>query len=378
MQRILSLAVPFALVAACGGASAPPVRQAPTVDVVRPVTREIVDWDEFTGRLEASESVDVRARVSGLLQSIHFDDGETVEQGQLLFVIDPRPFQAELDARLADAQVAQAARDLAHSNLERGRKLLSSNAIAAEDVESRAAALAETEAALAATNARVASAQLDVDFTRVTAPIAGHVSDHFVSIGNLISGGSASSTLLTTIVATDPIHCRIEANESTVLTYLRLNAAGKRKSARDYEAPVQLGLADETGFPHEGVLDFVDNRFDAGTATMRARARFANEDGLLFPGMFARIRITGEGAREALLVPDKAVQTTQTLRYLLVVDDKNVVQYRPVQTGSLTEDGLREITDGLNALDRVVAAGLFMARPGAVVTPNEVEAVSAR
>jgi len=380
MQRSTLLSVPLLLLAACGD-EAPPAPAAmprPTVEVVRPVVRDIVDWDEFTGRLEAIESVDVRARVSGLLESIHFEDGEEVEQGQLLFVIDPRPFQAELDARVADVQVAEAARNFARSNLERGRKLLESNAIAAEDVEGRSAALAETEAALEAARARVAAAQLDVDFTRVTAPIAGRASDHFVSVGNLISGGSAQSTLLTSIVSTDPIYCRIEADENLVLNYLRLNAAGKRQSSRDYEAPVQLGLADEEGFPHEGVLDFVDNRFDAGTATMRARARFDNPDSLLFPGMFARVRITGEGERQALLLPDKAVQTTQTLRYVLVVDETDVVQYRPVVVGALTPDGLREIKQGVGAEDRVVSSGLFFARPGTLVQPQELEAPAAR
>mgnify|MGYP003655322357 CR=1 FL=1 len=257
-------------------------------------------------------------------------------------------------------------------------RAVESRAIAAEDVDARTAALAETKAALQAARARVASAQLDVDFTRVTAPISGRVSDYFVSVGNLISGGSAQSTLLTTIVSTDPIFVRFEADENLVLNYLRLNAAGKRQSSRDYEAPVQLGLADEEGYSHEGVLDFVDNRFDAGTATMRARARFANPDKLLFPGMFARIRITGEGERAALLIPDKAVQTTQTLRYVLVVDETNVVQYRPVVIGTLTEDGMREIKEGITPEDRVVSSGLFFARPGALVQIRNAEASAAR
>ena len=377
MQSSSLVGLSFLLLAACSEPTTAATPPLPVVEVVQPVVRNILDWDQFTGRLEAVESVDLRARVSGLLDSIHFEDGEEVEQGQLLFVIDPRPFQATLDARLADVQVAEAAHDLAKSRAERGRELLESHAIAAEDVDARSAALAEAEAVLQAARARVASAQLDVDFTRVTAPIAGRVSDHYVSVGNLISGGSAQSTLLTTIVSTDPIYARFEADENLVLNYLRLNAAGKRQSSRDYEAPVQLGLADEEGYPHEGVLDFVDNRFDAGTATMRARARFTNPDSLLFPGMFARIRITGEGEREALLVTDKAVQTTQTLRFVLVVDEASVVQYRPVVIGTLTEDGLREIKEGVGPTDRVIAAGLFFARPGAVVEVREPEAPTA-
>lgn len=377
MQQNLFIGAPLLLLAACGdpeAAAGPSAAPLPSVEVVTPELRTIADWDEFTGRLEAVESVDVRARVSGLLESIHFEDGEIVEEGDLLFVIDPRPFQAELDARTADADLAQATLELARSNLERGRRLLESKAIPAEDVDARVAALAEAEAALAAARARVSAAQLDVDFTRVHAPVAGRVSDHYISVGNLISGGSAQSTLLTSIVSIDPIHARFEADENMVLSYLRLGAAGKRQSSREYEAPVQLGLADEDGFPHSGYIDFVDNRFDQGTATMRARARIPNPDGLLFPGMFARVRITGEAEREALLVPDKAVQTTQTLRYVLVVDDQDIVQYRPVVPGALTEDGMREIKEGLAAGERVVVAGLFFARPGARVHPTVAEA----
>ena len=375
LYRLALSSLAVAPLVACGAdeashAAPPP----PTVEYVLPIQREIVDWDEFTGRLEAVESVDVRARVSGYLESIHFEDGQVVEQGDLLFVIDPRPFQAELDMRVAEMEQLRVARDLAATNVERGRKLLESRAIAAEDVDVRESALAEAGAALLAAQARVDAAKLDVDFTHVTAPIAGRISDHFVSVGNLISGGDAQSTLLTTIVTMDPIHARIEADESTVLSYLRLNAAGKRQSARDYEAPVQLGLADEDDFPHAGVIDFVDNRFDAGTATMRARARIPNPDGLLLPGMFARVRIMGEAPRTALLVPDKAVQTDQTMRYVLVVGDGDVVQYRPVEVGTLTEDGLREVRQGLEATDRVVAGGLFAARPGVVVSPREAVA----
>lgn len=375
MQRHNLSGLVLLLLAACGEApdQAPSAGPAPTVEVVLPLARTIADWDEFTGRLEAVESVDLRARVSGLLESIHFEDGEMVEAGDLLFQVDPRPYQAELDARVADAALAEAARNLASSNLERGRKLLESNAIPAEDVDARVAALAEAEAALQAARARVDTAQLSVDYTQVRAPITGRVSDHFISVGNLISGGTAQSTLLTTIVSTDPIYVRIEADESMVLNYLRLNAAGKRQSARDYEAPVQLGLADEEGFPHEGVVDFVDNRFDQGTATMRARARIPNPDGLLFPGMFARVRITGEAEREALLVPDKAVQTTQTLRYVLVVDEQGIVQQRPVTVGQLTLDGLREIREGVGPDDQVVTSGLFFARPGSLVQPKRIE-----
>lgn len=361
------------LAAACGGAEAsPPPPAPPTVEVVRPELRRITDWDEFTGRLEALESVEVRARVSGYLESIHFEDGAFVEQGQLLFVIDPRPYQAELEAVQAELARARAARDLARTNVERGRKLLDAHAIAAEDVDEREGALAQAEAALRSAQARVEAAQLDLGFTRVSAPIAGRASDHFVSVGNLVRGGAAEATLLTTIVSTDPIDCRIEADEATMLAYLRLDASGRGRDTRA-EVPVEVGLADEEGYPHEGVLDFVDNRFDAQTATLRARARIPNPDGLLVPGMFARLRMSGAPEREALLVPDRAVQSEQTVRYVLVVDADDVVHRQEVRVGLLTDDGMREIEAGLEPDARVVSSGLMRARPGAQVTPRAAE-----
>jgi len=355
----------------CGNAEAAPVPQLPTVEFVRPTERELVDWDEFTGRLEAVERVDVRARVSGYLESIHFEDGALVEAGDLLFVIDPRPFEAELAARRAALAQAEAARDLARGNVDRGRKLLEARALAAEDAASREAALAVADAEVLSAQARVEAAELDLDFTRVTAPITGRVSRHEVSVGNLITGGSAGATLLTTIVATGDIHVRIEADSSSVMRYLRQDAAGSLADARGGSAPVEIGLEDEDGFPHQGVIDFVDNAFDSGTATLAIRARIPNPDGVLVPGMFARVRITGRGVREALVVPEKAVQSDQTMRYLLVLDDTDVVQFRPVEVGSLTVDGQREITSGLAPDDRVIAAGLFLARPGAAVAPRE-------
>jgi RND family efflux transporter MFP subunit len=362
-----------AALGACGPAEAdaPQGPMTPLVEFVLPESRTITDWDEFTGRIEPVDTVDVRARVSGFLESIHFEDGQLVEQGQLLFVIDPRPFQAELDAARADLERAAAARDLARSNLEGGRRLLRSSAIAQEDVDVRNTTLAEAEAAVLAAQARVDASALDVDFTQVKAPLAGRVSDHYISVGNLISGGLPQSTLLTTIVTIDPIYCRIEADENTVLGYMRLNAAGRRKSSREFETPVQVGLADERGFPHEGVIDFVDNRLDPGTATLRARARIPNPDGFLTPGMFARVRMSAEGEHEALLIPDKALQSDQTFRFVLVVDDGDVVEARQVTPGALTDDGMREIKSGLTAEDRVIVAGLFLARPGARVSPRE-------
>ncbi|MCB9914780.1 MAG: efflux RND transporter periplasmic adaptor subunit [Planctomycetes bacterium] len=358
-----------ALAPSCDRAqSAPPPSAPPTVEFVRPTSRELVDWEAFTGRLAAVERVDVRARVSGYLQSIHFQDGALVEEGQLLFVIDPRPFEAELAAKRAELAQAEAGRDLARGNVERGRELLESNAIAAEDAATREAALTAADALVQSAAARVQAAELDLGYTRITAPMAGRVGAHGVSVGNLVTAGALGEAALATIVTTGPVHCWIEADSTAVMRLLRGgHAAGDAAAA----VRVQVGLEDETDYPHEGTLDFVDNAFDPGTATLALRALLPNESGVLTPGMFVRARLVADAPRAALLVPEKAVQSDQTMRYLLVLDDADTVRFRPVEVGRLTEDGLREITSGVAPDERVVAAGLFMARPGATVSPRE-------
>lgn len=342
----------------------------PQVEFVLPTERTLEDWNEFTGRLESVDAVEVRARVGGYLQAIHFEDGQLVKQGDLLFELDPRPLAAQLEAAQADQQRAQIGLDLAQSNLDRAMQLVEARAMAAEELEQRKADAAGAQAALLSAQARVTSAQLNLDFTKVLAPISGRISDHYVSVGNQISGGSSDSTLLTTIVTIDPIYCGIEASENMMLATLRRQAADVSADPQSPTTPAFLGLADEKGFPHAGLLDFVDNRFDADTATLRARIKIDNADGQLIPGMFARVRLSGGPDRQAILIPDKAVQTAQDSRFVLLVGDENVVQYRPVQAGRLTEDGLREITQGLSTSDRVIVAGLFFARPGATVAPR--------
>lgn len=371
---LLPLVLATAALAACSPdpASAQAAPPLPRVEFVHPVARDVVDRDVFTGRLQAVATVDVQARVSGYLESIHFEDGAMVAQGQLLFVIDARPFQAVLDGAEAEQQGAQAALELARSNLARGERLLASNAIAAEDVELRRTAVAEASAALAAAEAHVDAARLDLEFTRVEAPIAGRISDHRLSVGNLISGGQ-QATPLATIVTLDPIDCRIEADERTVLRYMRLNASGRRESSREVATPVEVGLADEDGFPHAGVLDFIDNRLDTGTGTLRARARIPNADHFLTPGMFARVRMSAEGPHPALLVPDEAVQSDQTRQFLLTLGPDDVVAAAAVELGVLTDDGLREIRSGVAAEDRVIVSGLFLARPGARVQASAAQ-----
>jgi len=368
----LLLLFSVALLAGCGDeapGAAPAASQPPEVGVASPLSKRLVEWDAFTGRLEAVKSVDVRARVSGYLDAIHFDDGARVEEGTLLFSIDPRPFQAELDRRRGELATATARRDLARQLLDRTARLLERNATSEEERDQRAGELAQAEASVVAAQAAVTAAELDLEFTQVRAPIAGRIGRHLVSTGNLIDGGSSFATLLTTINSLDPIHAYFDADERAYLKYTRLDREGKRPSSREVANPVFLGLEDEVGFPHLGYMDFVDNRLDADTGTMRGRAIFDNPDGVLTPGLFARLRLRGGAEYDALLLPDAAVGTDQTQRIVWVVGDDDVVQPRVVELGPMAY-GLRVIREGLTASDRVVVSGLQRLRPGTRITPR--------
>ena len=360
-------------VPACNDSASPPKRPPTAVNFVYPVQNRITAWDEYTGRLEAVEDVELRARVSGLLESIHFEDGQLVRKGDLLFTIDPKPFQADLSAAEADLNQARAASHLAKVNLERGQDLLKRNAIAREGVDIREGDYAQAEARVEAAVARVAAARLSLGYTEVRAPIGGRASDRFVTEGNLISGGTAESTLLTTIVSVDPIFCRIEADESSVLKYMRLNQQGKRESARDTRIPVEMGLSDDKDYPRNGYIDFVNNSFDTATATLRARAVFPNEDGFLTPGMFARVRLPGRGEITATLVPEIAIQTQQDFTSLLTVDDGNLVKVTPVTLGP-RHGRMRVIESELPLDTRVIVTGLTSIFPGTTVAPVEQRA----
>ena len=267
------------------GPAAPP---PPEVDVARPIVREITEWDEYTGRLAAIDTVEVRPRVSGYLESVHFKEGQIVKKGDLLFVIDPRPFRAVLAAAEADVQGAQTRLELARNDAQRSEPLARTGAVSAEEFDRRSKAAVEAQATLDAAKARLDQAKLDVEFTEVRAPIDGRTSNYVVTVGNLVSGGSSGgggqSTLLTTIVSLNPIHCYIDASEQDYLKYTRLAASGSRPSSRDVANPVRVSLADETDFSHEGTMDFVDNRIDPFTGTIRGRAVLNNPDGLLVPG----------------------------------------------------------------------------------------------
>jgi RND family efflux transporter MFP subunit len=354
------------LAVGCGGhePTAPP---PPAVTVARPIVEEIVDWDEYTGRLQATESVEVRPRVSGYVESIHFADGATVKTGDLLFVIDPRPYVAALDRARAEAQLSEARLALARKELGRAQKLLKSDTISQELTDTRATAAQEGEASLAAAKAAVAAAELDVEFTRVIAPIAGRTGRHLVDEGNLVTAGS---TVLTTIVSLDPIHVYFDADERAYLKYSRLAKAGARPSSREVNNPVRIGLADEDDFPHEGWMDFVDNQLDTGTGTIVGRALVPNPDLLLSPGLFVRLRLLGSAPYRAVLVPDEAIGTDQAQKFVWVVDAENRAQYRRVTIGTL-RGTLRVVRDGLGPDDRVVVAGLQRVRPGIVVAPEE-------
>ena len=372
-RDLMLLCVVIGLLWGCAKQHNQPTLPPPEVDVAKPIVREVIEWDEFTGRLAAIDTVEVRPRVSGYLESVHFREGQIVKKGDLLFVIDPRPFRAVLAAAEADVAGAQSRLELARNDLQRSENLVRTGAVSAEDFDRRSKAAVEAQASLDSAKARLDQAKLDVEFTEVRAPINGRTSNYAVTIGNLVSGGAASqATLLTTIVSLDPIHCYIDASEQEYLKYTRLAESGSRPSSRDKPNPVRVALVDEDDFRHEGTMDFVDNRIDPFTGTMRGRAVLNNPDGTLVPGLFVRLRLIGETRAGAVLVPDEAIGTDQSNRIVYVVDEKNTVTLRTVKLGRLI-DGLRVIRSGLKGEERIIVRGLQRARPGATVTPHEVE-----
>lgn len=353
-------------ISACKKSQAPPPRPPSSVTANQPVQREVVEWDEYPGRLAAVDMVEVRARVSGYLESVHFKEGAEVKQGDILFVIDTRPYQAELDKAQADLRQAQTRFELASNDFVRAERLLKSKAISEEEADSRNKAMRESEAAIQSGRAAVEIAQLNLDYTHVIAPVSGRISRKMVTEGNLINGGQGQTTLLTTIVSLDPIYCYIDADENAVLKYQKLAREGKRPNEQKTQLPCELALANEQGFPHKGVIDFVDNRLDPNTGTMRTRGVFPNPDRSLMPGFFARLRVTGSGKYQALLIPDQAVGTDQAQKFVYVVNDKDEVEYHAVKLGPII-DGLRVIHEGIQPKDWVVVDGLMTIRPGAKV-----------
>lgn len=341
----------------------------PSVTVAAPLKQKITDWDEYTGRFTAVQSVELRARVSGYLDAIKFTDGQLVEKGQLLFVIDPRPFQAALDKAQADLKQQQSRQELAASELLRAAKLLEAHAISQEEYDTRADSARQSEASVASARAAARSAALDLEFTEIRSPIAGRIGDRKIDIGNVVSGGSSSSTLLATIVSQDPIYFEFDGSEADYLRYVRLSQSGTRPSSRDAANKVYVRLMDENKWAHEGKMNFVDNQLDSGSGTVRGRAIFANAGAVFQPGMFGRLRLIGAGDYDALLLPDEAIVSDQATKLVMVVDQDGVVAPHKVTLGGKV-DGLRVIKSGITATDQIVISGLTRARPGAKVTPQ--------
>lgn len=357
-----------AILAGCTSSEAeqaPGAPPPPAVTTAEVVVRELTDWADFTGRLEAAERVDVRPRVAGYVESVHFEEGGRVAAGDLLFQIDPRPYQAEVDRLEAERERAKAEVAVARSNRDRAERLLAQNATSREEFERIVADAEVAEAALGAVEAALESAKLNLSFTRVVAPIAGRVSRAIVTAGNLVD----SSTLLTTVVADDPIYAYFDADEHTYLDLIR--GASRRGAAEAEPAVVYVGLANEDGYPHVARLDFVDNKVDPDQGTIRARAVLDNSDGTLTPGLFARLRVVGRRTYEAALVDQRAIGTDLDRKYVLVVDEQNVAQYRAVKLGRAIEH-LRIVTSGLRAGDEIIVNGLQRVRPGMPVAPTEV------
>jgi RND family efflux transporter MFP subunit len=360
MRTILALSATFAvLCAACSRPAAPP-EALPTVEVAPPLTQRVADWDDYSGRFEPVDAVEVRPRVSGAIESVHFEDGQLVQQGELLFVIDPRPYAAAL--AYAKAQVAGAHAKLANADaeLKRAKALVGAKLVSESDTEVRVAAQQQAAAELAAAEASVQTQELNLSFTRVTAPLAGRISYRRLAPGNIVT---ADMTVLTTIVSENPIRFVFDAPESALLKYKR-----DADSARD--SRVEIRLQDETEYRWKGRVDFLDNALDRGSGTIRLRAVVDNPDGFISPGMFGQMRLYATKPADALLVPDQAIVTDQLRQVVYVVDAEGTVGQKVVRPGRLI-DGLRVIAEGLTPQDRVIISGVQRARPGRRVEVQE-------
>lgn len=365
----------FALVG-CGPKAvtveAPP---PPQVDVAKPLVQEIIEWDEYTGRLAAMESVDVRARISGYLDSIHFKDGQLVNKGDLLFVIDPRPFKAALAVAEAEATQAASRLELAKNDLERAKGLVENKAISREVYDTRAKNVDSASATLMAAKARSEQARLDLEFTEVRAPMSGRIGRHGISIGNVVSGGNPDSTLLANIVSVDSIYCYFDVSEQAYLKYLRLDKAGRRGDLRKEQSEVQVALLDESDFTHVGRMDFVDNQIDAQTGTLRGRAVLDNAALNLLPGVFVKVRIPGSAKYSAVMVPDRAIVADQSDRFVFVVGEGNIVKQQRITPGRL-HNGMRIVNFGLKGDETVVISGIQRTRAGTPVMPEKTTLVA--
>jgi RND family efflux transporter MFP subunit len=345
--------------------SAPP---PPQVTVAPAISRIVADEDEFTGHFEAVNSVDVRPRVSGFVQHVAFTEGTTVHQGDVLFAIDARPYEAEVSRAEAELESARTRKQLAAMELERAQRLVSTQAISREELDARTSSRAEGDAAVRAAEAAVRIARLNLEWTVVRAPITGRVSRAEVTTGNLVQAGPAAPTLLTTIVSLDPIYVYFDTDEQAYLKYI--------VSGRPNGRPVYVGLANEEGFSHEGTLDFVDNRVDRSAGTIHVRAVLANKSHQFTPGLFARVRLADGQRRPATLIQDQSIGTDQDRKFVLVLKNDNTVEYRAVTLGRMV-DGLRAVQSGLKAGEQVVINGLMRVRPGMKVAAKSAPMVAA-
>jgi RND family efflux transporter MFP subunit len=377
MRRLLAFGIVVILAPALAGCgkgppSAPGAPPPPQVTVALPVKRTIVDKDEYVGRFVAVDSVEIRSRVSGYLQSVHFTDGQMVKKGDLLFTIDRRPFKIVLDQ--ARANLAQARANLAftENDLSRGQQLVRDKTITEQTFDQRTQAKKVAEASVAANEALVRSAELDyVEYSDLRSPIDGRIGDRRVAPGNLVTGGTGgNTTLLATIVSIDPIRFEFTFDEASYLRYQRMTAEGSDPNSRQTGTPVKLKLINESGFDHDGRIDFVDNAISTSSGTIRGRAVFANPSAQFTPGMFGRIQVPGSPPYEALLVPDVAIGTEQARKFVYVVDNDDTAKMKYLTLGQIS-DGLRVVKAGLGGDDRVVVSGLTLLRPGAKVMPKE-------
>lgn len=359
------------LLASCGksggGPQAPP---PPQVSVAQVLEKPVKDWDEFTGRLQAVETVEIRPRVSGYIDRVAFTEGSLVKRGTLLFVIDPRPYQAEYDRAAADLKRFKTALDLGRTELVRVQRLKESGAVSEEELDERKSTVAQAEANVSGSQAALEAAALNLNFTKVSSPIDGRVSRAEVTRGNLVTGGANGGTLLSSVVSMDPIYIYFDADEQSYLRYVQIARSGAPTS-QDGGKPVQVGLANEEGFPHTGTVDFVDNQLNPQTGTIRARAVLQNKEGQFTPGLFARVQLLGSAEYSAILIDDRAVNTDQSQKYVLLLGANNQIEYRKVKLGRVI-DGLRVVREGLKAGDIIVVNGAQRVHPGVTVSPQKV------
>jgi len=371
LPAVFAVALTLSTLAGCE----PPAKQGgapppPSVSVTRPIRRDVIEWDDYTGRLSSPETANIAARVSGLIVQSPFKEGAIVHKGDLLFVIDDRPFKADLDSKQADVVKAKSQLDLADTNLKRLEKIRTSRAISESDYDAAKANDDQAQAAVAAAQAATENSQLYLDWTRVTSPIDGRISRQYVTVGNLVNGGSGQATLLTSVASVDPMYCYVSIPERAYLRYQQM-AAQQHKSIADAKIPCFIQLENESTFPHKGVIDFTDNQIDPMTGTIQIRGVLPNPQDFLTSGLFARMRVPGSAQHDALLVPDQAIGTEQDEQFVLVAGPDDVVRLKPVKLGALF-GRLRSVLQGVDPDDRVITEGIQLARPGTKVSPHEV------